>query len=46
MVSSEARSPEEYLAQLPEERRRVVSTIAEVIRAHLPTGFEEGMGTG
>ena len=38
MVSSEARSPEEYLAQLPEERRRVVWTIAEAIRAHDAVG--------
>ena len=46
MVSSDARTPEEYLAQLPEERRRVVSAVVDVVRAHLPPGFEEGMGYG
>jgi len=46
MVSSDARTPEEYLAQLPEDRRRVVSAVVDVIREHLPPGFEEGMGYG
>ena len=46
MVSSDARTPEEYLASLPEERRRVVSAVVDVVRAHLPPGFEEGMGYG
>lgn len=46
MVSSDARTPQEYLAQLPEERRRVVSAVVDVIREHLPPGYEEGMGYG
>ena len=46
MVSSDARTPEEYLASLPEERRSIVSAVVEVIRNHLPSGYEEGMGYG
>jgi hypothetical protein len=46
MVSSDARTPEEYLASLPEERRSIVSAVVDVIRNHLPPGYEEGMGYG
>ncbi|MGZ8481389.1 MAG: iron chaperone [Candidatus Limnocylindria bacterium] len=46
MVSSDARNPEDYLAQLPEDRRRVVSAVRDVIREHLPPGYEEGMSYG
>ncbi len=46
MVSSEAQTPKEYLAQLPEDRRRVVSAVRDVIREHLPPGYQEGMAYG
>lgn len=46
MVSSDARTPDAYLASLPEDRRRIVSAVADVIRAHLPAGYAEGMGYG
>ena len=46
MVSSEARTPDEYLASLPEERRSIVTAVVDVIRKHLPPGYEEGMGYG
>ena len=42
----EAASPEEYIAQLPEERRAVLEKMRQVIQNYLPTGFEECMNYG
>ncbi|RMH60587.1 MAG: DUF1801 domain-containing protein [Calditrichaeota bacterium] len=39
----EASSPEDYLAQLPEERRIAVSRLRDIIRQKIPEGFEETM---
>lgn len=46
MVSSNARTPDEYIASLPEDRRAAVSAVRDVIRANLPAGYEEGMQYG
>ena len=46
MVSSEATTPEGYLASLPPERRHALSALRAVIRANLPAGYEEGMQYG
>jgi hypothetical protein len=46
MASSAATSVEQYLAELPDERRDVVSRVREVVRKNLPTGYREGMGFG
>ena len=46
MVSSDAASVEECLAELPEDRRRGISRVREVILANLPEGFEETMQYG
>lgn len=46
MVSSSAVTPEEYLAQLPHDRRATVSVIRDVINANLPAGYREGMSFG
>lgn len=42
----EASSPEEYIAQIPEDRKPVVNQMREVILANLPAGFEETMSYG
>lgn len=42
----EANSPEEYIAQLPEERRVAMSRLRALLREHLPVGFEETMSYG
>ena len=42
----EANSPKEYMAQLPEDRKPVLSKMREVILANLPKGFEETMSYG
>lgn len=39
----EANSPEEYIAQLPEERKEVIEKLRTIIFQNLPKGFEEGM---
>jgi hypothetical protein len=36
----------QYLDALPEERRRVVAKVREVINRHLPDGYEEGIQYG
>jgi hypothetical protein len=46
MARSEAKTPDEYLAELPEPRREVVSRIRDVILENLPEGFEETMNWG
>lgn len=46
MAKSAAATVEEYLAELPEERRAVVSAARDLVRRHLPDGFEERMNWG
>jgi len=46
MVSSKAASVQEYLDELPEDRRAVVSAVRKMIRKNLPAGYEEGMMWG
>ena len=46
MVSSEAPTPDEYIASLPEDRRTAMEAVRRVVRANLPAGFEEGMQFG
>jgi len=41
-----ASSPEEYIKQLPEERRVVIQKIRDSILKNLPKGFEEKMSYG
>ncbi len=45
-MTSEAKSPDEYLAELPEERKEAVERLRRVIRESLPAGFEETMSYG
>ncbi|MDQ2941724.1 MAG: DUF1801 domain-containing protein [Chloroflexota bacterium] len=46
MVSSNAATPDEYIASLPEDRRRAVARVREVVRDNLPAGYHEGMQYG
>ncbi len=39
----EASSPEEYIAQVPEERKAVLQKLRKIIKDNLPEGFEEGI---
>ncbi|HEX5633088.1 MAG TPA: DUF1801 domain-containing protein [Gemmatimonadales bacterium] len=46
MASIPATTPEEYLEQLPEDRRAVVATLRRTVKRHLPKGYVEGAGWG
>jgi hypothetical protein len=43
VVSSSARTPDEYIASLPEDRRATVAAVRDMVRSNLPPGFDEGM---
>ncbi len=45
-MQSKATTVAEYLASLPEDRRKTVKAVRKVIRANLDTGYEEGMQYG
>jgi len=42
-MSTEPRTPAEYLAALPDDRREMIEAIRDVVNANLPDGVEEGM---
>jgi uncharacterized protein YdhG (YjbR/CyaY superfamily) len=42
-VNSEATTVEEYISQLPPDRREAVSALRSVILRTLPAGYEEGL---
>jgi hypothetical protein len=46
MDSRRAATVEAYLAALPEDRRRAMSAVRDVINANLPDGYVEGMHFG
>ena len=45
-MRSEATSVEEYLAELPDDRREALTIVRDVILANLPDGYEERMNWG
>lgn len=45
-MQSSAKTVEEYLASLPEDRRAAITAIRQVILQNLDQGFAEGMGYG
>jgi len=42
----EAKTPDEYISKLPEERKATVSKLRKLISENLPEGFEETMSYG
>ena len=46
MVSSDAETPDAYIASLPADRREAIAAVRDVVRANLPPGYEEGMQFG
>ncbi|PCJ98907.1 MAG: hypothetical protein COA50_01325 [Flavobacteriaceae bacterium] len=40
-MTSDAKTPDEYVAKLPYERKTVISKLRDIIRTNLPKGFEE-----
>jgi len=45
-VQIKANSPEEYIAQLPEDRKQAITELRKQILDNLPEGFEEQMNYG
>ena len=45
-MQSDATTVEEYLAGLPEDRRRIVTEVRDLVRSALPEGFVEQMDYG
>ncbi len=46
MAQSKAATVSKYLSELPPERAAVVSTVRDLVNAHLPRGFDETMRWG
>ena len=46
MAQSAAATIDDYLAELPPDRREAISAVRDVILRHLPTGYEETMQYG
>jgi uncharacterized protein YdhG (YjbR/CyaY superfamily) len=46
MVKSAAKNVDQYLAELPEERRGVMTALRKLIRKNLPKGYVETMNWG
>ena len=46
MVSSAATTVENYLSSLSADRRSAITRVRDTVNAHLPAGYEEGMGFG
>ena len=45
-MRSNAKTVNEYLQSLPEDRRAAIRAVRDIIRAHLPEGYEECMSYG
>lgn len=43
MAQSKATTVDDYLDELPPERREVIEEVLAVVREHLPSGYEEGI---
>ena len=45
-MQSTAKSAEDYIAELPEDRKAAMSELRKILTKNLPEGFKEGMGYG
>lgn len=45
-MRSEATTPDEYFATLPDERKKAMTELRKVIKKNIPKGFKECMGYG
>jgi len=45
-MQSKAATPDEYLAELPEDRKKALTELRKIIKKNLPKGFKEIMGYG
>lgn len=40
-MTIDAKTPDEYISKLPEDRKKAVSKLRETVKSNLPKGFEE-----
>lgn len=45
-MQSKATTPDQYIAELPEERKAAITKLRSIIKENLPAGFEESMQYG
>jgi len=45
-MTSKATTPEDYIAQLPDDRKAAITKLNTLIKKHMPKGLEAGMGYG
>ncbi len=45
-MQSKATSPEQYINELPDDRKEVIKKLRNTILGNIPSGFEEQMGYG
>ena len=45
-MQSKAKSPDAYIAEMPEERQKAFNKLRSVIKKNIPKGFKETMGYG
>jgi Domain of unknown function (DU1801) len=45
-VRSSAKTPAQYLASLPADRRSAIAAVRKVVKRHMPKGFKEVMNWG
>lgn len=45
-MTSKATTVEQYIAELPEDRKKAITELRKVIKKNLPKGFKEAMGYG
>lgn len=45
-MTSAAETPQEYIAQLPEDRKAVITKLHNLIKKNMPKGLESGMAYG
>lgn len=45
-MQSKAKSVDQYIDELPPDRKQIMSDLRKVIKKNLPKGFSEGMGYG
>ena len=45
-MQSKAKTVDEYINELPADRKKIMSELRKTIKANLPKGFSEGMGYG
>ena len=45
-MQSKAKTPDEYMQEIPDERKKAMTELRKTIKKNLPKGFAEAMGYG